>query len=191
MILTSLPVIFATTNEYKFQEAASVFSDFRLQISRGNFNASEIQSLQTKEIVKSKVIDAFVGIGRPLFVEHTSLKLEFANTFPNGFTSPFLKTIGEERLCEIFGSDGRNKAVAETHVAYCNGRTIHFFTGSMSGVISARPAGSDVGYSSFGWSRIFIPYGHSETLSQLDLEKKNKFSMRAKALRQLAEFLNK
>lgn len=191
MIPSSLPVIFATTNAFKFQEAIRIFSSSGISLSRADFHATEVQSLQTTDIVKSKVIDAFVAIGRPLFVEHTSLKLEFANSFPDGFTSPFLKSLGEERICEIFGAEGRNNVIAETQVAYCNGKSIHLFSGTMSGKISAKPCGLKEGHSGFGWSRIFIPNGHSDTLSQFDIAKKNSFSMRAKALKKLAEFLKK
>lgn len=191
MPLNSFPIVFATENDHKFVEARRILKGHNIRIRRSSFNSKEIQSLDTDEIVREKVISAFVSIGRPLIVEHTSLHLDYVNGFPSGFTAPFLTSLGDDRVCDLFGESGRNTVTAETKVAYCDGREIKIFAETMRGSIPLKPSGKKSGWAGFGWSRVFVPDGFANTLSELGISVKNKISMRAKALALFAKFLSR
>ncbi|HZZ99049.1 MAG TPA: RdgB/HAM1 family non-canonical purine NTP pyrophosphatase [Candidatus Saccharimonadia bacterium] len=59
------------------------------------------------------------------------------------------------------------------------------FFGEMHGKIAEEPRGED----GFGFDPIFIPDGYKKTNAQLGLKVKNKISHRAKAVKQLKEYL--
>jgi XTP/dITP diphosphohydrolase len=62
----------------------------------------------------------------------------------------------------------------------------HQFTGICKGKIIEQPKGEK----GFGYDPIFIPDGANITFAEMELDEKNKYSHRKKALVQLIEFLN-
>ncbi len=68
-----------------------------------------------------------------------------------------------------------------------DGRDYHQFYGQNVGSIAHEIRGSN----GFGFDVIFIPNGYTETFAQMSPEEKNKISRRAKALKNLEEFLSK
>ncbi|WP_019989289.1 RdgB/HAM1 family non-canonical purine NTP pyrophosphatase [Rudanella lutea] len=61
----------------------------------------------------------------------------------------------------------------------------HQFEGIVEGQIATEPHGSG----GFGYDPIFIPEGYEQTFGELGMDVKNTLSHRAKAVRQLVEFL--
>jgi XTP/dITP diphosphohydrolase len=183
------PLIFVTGNEHKFAEASAIGTDLGLALKHSPIRLFEIQEIDISAIVDRKAKDAYAQLGRALFVEHTSLHIEFANGFPAGLTRIFLKTLGDEKVCELFGAAGRNSAVGRTTIGYCDGRRVRQVEGELHGVIAQTPRGKLAGWEQFGWSRVFIPAGYEATLSELGMVEKNKFSMRRAALTKLAALL--
>jgi XTP/dITP diphosphohydrolase len=62
---------------------------------------------------------------------------------------------------------------------------VYSFEGRVDGTIATEPRGEG----GFGYDPVFIPEGFSETFAELGPEIKNRLSHRARATRQLAEFL--
>lgn len=184
-----MPLIFVTGNEHKFAEASAIALEHGLELIQVRDQLVEIQTASINAIVYRKAKDAYERLGRPLFVEHTSLHIEFANGFPGGLTSIFLATLGDDKVCELFGRPGRDAAFGQTTVGYCDGRRVHQFSGILKGRIIDAARGARKGWEQFGWSRIFIPEGYSTTLSELGMKEKNKFSMRRVAIIELVSFL--
>ncbi len=182
-------LIMVTGNEHKFSEARAIGRELGFEIEQARIRLMEVQTDDIAKIVDRKAKDAFARLGRPLFVEHTCLHIDFANGLPAGLTSIFLKTLGDDRVCELFGAPGRNRATGKTTIGYCDGRKVHQLDGELHGVIADKPRGALTGWEQFGWSRIFIPDGHSMTLSELGIAEKNSFSMRRTALTKLVAFL--
>ena len=175
-------LIFATTNSYKFLEASAIFAEFGYTLVEVPDKLVEIQTDSITEIVDRKAKDAFLRVGRPLFVEHTSLHIRYVNGFPGGLTSLILASFGDEKFCEVFGSPDRNEALGQTTIGYCNGRRVLQFAGQMEGRIATSPKGNLLGWEQFGWSRVFVPAGFTQTLSEIGVNAKNKFSMRREAI---------
>jgi XTP/dITP diphosphohydrolase len=64
-----------------------------------------------------------------------------------------------------------------------NGRQ-HFFEGKCEGRIPAEPRGSN----GFGFDPVFIPVGSSQTFGEMNLEEKNRYSHRNRAVTRLNEW---
>ncbi len=79
------------------------------------------------------------------------------------------------------------KARFRTVVTLVTEGRIHRFEGVLHGRIATERSG----HKGFGYDPIFIPDGYNCTLAELSMEEKNAISHRGKAMRALADFLNK
>jgi XTP/dITP diphosphohydrolase len=70
-------------------------------------------------------------------------------------------------------------------IALLKGQEIHLFEGIVRGTIINERRGEG----GFGYDPIFVPEGYEHTFAQLGSEIKNSISHRAKAVKQLADFL--
>ena len=61
----------------------------------------ELQTEDSKRLVKDKAIKAFKQVGRPLFVEHTGLYIDYMNGLPGGLTQIFWDNLQADKFCEI------------------------------------------------------------------------------------------
>ena len=102
--------------------------------------------------------------------------------FPGPYIDGFLKTFGNTGLVKLLDPYKSRKAIAQTTIIYYDkmGRS-HLFIGKVEGTIATKPRGTG-----FGWDPIFIPKGEKKTFGQMSLDEKNKYSMRAIALKKLA-----
>jgi len=166
---------FVTSNRNKFEEVKSVLTD----VEQLNIDLIEIQNLDSKEIIKQKILEALNHVKGEVIVEDTSLSLECLNGLPG----PFVKWFSNDLLVEISEKLGNNKAAAKTIVGYAkNKEDMYFFEGSIKGTI-VKPRGS----LNFGWDPIFMPEGHNLTFAEI--KEKNEISMRRIALNKLNNFI--
>jgi XTP/dITP diphosphohydrolase len=183
------PIYFSTENSHKFAEASAIADECGKTLLWAPAELHEIQSDDVSQIVDRKAKEAYSLIRRPVFVEHTSLHLNFLNGFPAGLTKHFLKYFGDEKICEMFGAPDRNVAEGKTTIGYCDGKTVTQFEGIIGGNISKIPGKIIDEWSTFGWNRVFIPIGYNSPLSEIGMKEKNRFSMRRKALEALFDTL--
>lgn len=144
----------------------------------------ELQTEDTKQLVKDKTMKAFKQVGRPLFVEHTGLYLNHLNGLPGGLTQVFWDTLKADRFAELFGTSPERGVTAKTIIGYTNAKQFFMFEGEVSGHISETPKGSR----DFQWDCIFVPKGFTETFAEMG-ERKNEISMRRIAMDKFAKFL--
>ena len=175
-----MKIRFMSGNEHKIREAQDILSTIGLQVVSVKTKINEIQSEDSKELVKDKVIKAFKQVGRPLFVEHTGLYVEHFHGLPGGLTQIFWDKLQADKFCEIFGNTPNVTAVAKTTIGYIDGKNIKIFEGEIEGKISDSPRGDRA----FQWDCVFIPEGYDKTFAELG-DKKNEISMRRKALDKL------
>ncbi|MBY5738157.1 non-canonical purine NTP pyrophosphatase [Rhizobium leguminosarum] len=185
------PIIFVSRNASKASEYLKIFSAHGMTSIQEPADLTEIQDPDADKIVREKAISAYRQIGRKLFVEHTSFEIEYLNGFPSGLTSHFIEMIGESKICDLFGSGGREAACGVTRIGYCDGKRIHVFKGLLKGRVSDRPSGGTDPWSSFGWNRIFIPDGFDKTLADIGIDVKNEISMRKRAASELIDHLRR
>jgi XTP/dITP diphosphohydrolase len=180
-----MDIRFISGNKFKISEAQEIMSKININIVPVNLKIEEIQTEDTKRLVKDKVLKAFKLIGRPLFVEHTGLYLEHLNGFPGGLTQIFWDTLQADKFSELFGNTFNTKTIARTVIGYCDGYNIHYFDGEVLGRISSKPEGDR----SFQWDCVFVPDSYDKTFSDLG-PIKNEISMRKIALDKFAKYLN-
>jgi XTP/dITP diphosphohydrolase len=182
--MTHLDIRFISSNPYKLEEFQQLMSGFGFDIEILNLKIYEIQTEEIKKLVEDKAIQAFTQIGRPLVIEHTGLSLRVINGLPGGLTQMFWDRLEGDRFSKLFGKPPDNQAIATTQLAYCDGRQIHKFEGSIEGTISDSPRGDR----HFQWDTVFIPDGHCSTFAEMGT-KKNDISMRRRAIEKFVEFL--
>ena len=172
---------FITGNKNKFQEVKSILPI----VERLDIKLPEIQSNDSKDIIKAKLIEALNHKKGNFIVEDTSLYLDCMNGLPGPLVKWFLKTIGNDGLFNITDKLGNDKAEAKTIIGYvCGTGKVQFFEGIVKGrIVSPR------GETNFGWDPIFQPEGFSKSFAQMSREEKNSISMRRIALKKLKKFL--
>jgi len=179
---------FITCNTNKFNEIKSYIPNLeQLCVEK----SIEVQSLESKYIIREKLFDAKDKSGINdgiLIVEDTGLYLKALNNFPGPLIKFLLKSVKSVGIYELCKALNNYEAYAKTIFGLFNNATreIKYFEGIVKGVIS-EPKGEN----GFGWDPIFIPDGSQKTFAEIEtIEEKNKFSMRTIALNKLLEKLN-
>ena len=175
---------FVSRNAHKIAEAKRILEAAHVEILGTEFPIEELQTKDTRNLVKDKALKAFRIYAGPLLVEHTGLYMKQLNDLPGGLTQIFWDALQAERFCELFGHDKDNSVEAKTVLCYVDGFKCHFFEGSITGKIADVPRGSR----DFQWDCIFIPNGETQTFAEMG-DKKNDISMRRRALDEFVKIL--
>jgi inosine triphosphate pyrophosphatase len=176
-----MPIIFITSSDHKFAEIKAVVPE----LERLDMDLPEIQEIDAKAIIRSKLMEALAHRSGEFIVEDTSLYLDCLNGLPGPLIKWFMKTIGKEGLWAIADNFGVYGAEARTTIGYARSHEeIFYFEGVRRGRIVA-PRGQ----SNFGWDPIFQPDGSDKTQAEMTQEEKNRISMRGEAARKLRDFL--
>jgi inosine triphosphate pyrophosphatase len=174
-------IYFITGNKNKIKEVREIIPE----IEQLEIDLPEIQEIDPKKIIEAKLKEAFKYKRGEFIVEDTSLFFDDFNGLPGPLIKWFLKTLGLDRLVELAGQRGNNKAEARAVIGYAkNKKEIYFFEGSVKGKI-VKPKGE----TEFGWDPIFLPDGYGKTFAQMKREEKNKISHRRQAIDKLKNFL--
>ena len=174
-------ITFITGNQNKADYLAKFLY---IPLHHRKIDLDEIQSLSLSEIVEHKVRQAYSIIKKPVLVEDTSLEFAALGTLPGPFIKFFIEQMPLENICEIIGG-GSRAATARSTFGYYDGATLQLIEGSMNGSIAFSPAGSG----GYGWDKIFIPEGFSETQAQLSPEDYEANYTKIKAFEELKDFL--
>lgn len=176
-----MELYFITGNKNKFSEANSVI----LYLKQLDINLPEIQDIDARKIIHSKLIEALNHRKSDLVVEDTSLYMNCLNGLPGPLIKWFLETIGNQGLYNIAKSLGNTSATAKTIIGYAKSpEEIYFFEGAIEGEI-VQPRGN----TNFGWDPIFKPKNFDQTFAEMSQQEKNKISMRKIAFSRLRKFL--
>jgi len=191
-------ILYATTNDFKREEIAQIFSSCELEnISGKPVHAGEAFEVQFTDIhtdeplernletmVRHKVKSAYSRLLAPCIVEHAGLILEGYEdqNFPGGLTQPMWDALGAKKFVRTLNWAG-NKVVARAVVGYCDGHRIRVFSGETSGLLSEEPKGKR----DFYWDPVFCPEGaagltYAELADQKGLQEKIKLSQSTKAI---------
>lgn len=179
-----LEIRFLSGNQFKIEEASHILKNAGVSVVPVNVKVEELQTKDTSRLVKDKALKAFEKIGRPLFVEHTGLYIDYMNGLPGGLTQIFWDTLKADKFAQLFGKVKENTLVAKTVIGFLDGKQFYLFEGSVNGSVPPEPRGNR----DFQWDCVFVPDGESETFAEMK-ERKNEISMRRKALDEFATFL--
>jgi len=181
-----MDLIFITGNEGKLKEAREILGN-HFQVANNGIDIEEIQEIDGTKVVIKKAQDAFNIIRQPLIVEDTSLYIVSWRGLPGALIRWFLKTVDNEGILEMLKGVKNRKAIAQTAIAYHDGKNIRIFESTINGSISDKAVGTN----GFGWDKIFIPDGSAKTQAEMTSEEKNKISSRKKAFEKLRDYLLK
>lgn len=187
-------LIFATNNLHKLSEIQSLIGD--------NFTIKSLQqigctedipetapTLEGNALLKAQYV--FNRYGKNCFADDTGLEIEALDGRPGVFSARYA-TDGhdfeaniDKVLKELTEAENR-KARFRTVVALIIDGSVYYFEGIVNGEIIAERKG----IKGFGYDPVFLPEGYDLTFAEMPLAEKNKISHRARAVKQLIDFLN-
>ncbi len=173
---------FITGNEGKFKEAKAVL-DGAVELEQLDIDLSEIQSLDSHEVIQEKLKEASKMQKGSFIIEDVSVEIKCLNGFPGPLIKWFWKSLGNEGIAELVERYENREVEAKAIVGYLS-EEVKYFEASIQGKI-VKPRGEN----GWGWDPIFEVDGTSKTLAELTDDEKNEVSMRKKAFEKLREYL--
>lgn len=188
-----MKLIFASNNQHKLEEIRSVIENkFEiLSLKEAGIEIDIPEPYDTlEENASEKARTIFQLTGQNCFSEDTGLEVYSLNGAPGvqsaryaGEEKSFDKNI-EKLLFELKDKPDRNARFRAVISLIMDGKETQF-EGISEGVILDEKRGT----LGFGYDPVFLPEGSDKTFSELDLDKKNKFSHRRKAAEKMVAFL--
>lgn len=188
-------LIFATNNQHKVDEVRAVlgnlFNIVTLKEAGIDIDIPEpYDTLEENAAQKSKTI--FTLTGQNCFSEDTGLEAGALNGEPGvksaryaGEGRNFNDNI-EKLLYKLKDAHDRSARFRTVISLILDGKT-YFFEGICTGQIIT----NRIGIHGFGYDPVFVPDGSNKTFAEMDMEEKNIFSHRKKAMEKLIRFLIK
>ena len=186
-------IIFATNNANKVTEVRSILKDeFEiLSLTEAGINIDIPEPFDTlEENAREKARVIYKLSETDCFSEDTGLEVETLNGEPGVKSARYA---GEIRSFEdnidklLMNLEGKGNRTAQFRTIICiiiNGKE-NIFEGICKGTIIAERRGD----SGFGYDSVFIPEGADKTFAEMQLEEKNQYSHRKKAMNKLIVFL--
>lgn len=185
--------IFATNNAHKVQEIRNRAEEFINIISLQEAGIHEtipepFETLKENASAKSQFI--YERLHNNCFSEDTGLFVETLDGEPGVHSARYAGEDAndsanvEKLIRKMFGKENRQASFTTIISLIMEGKE-YFFEGKCTGRI-VEIANGDMG---FGYDPVFIPDGSEKTFGEMNMDEKNKFSHRRKAVDQLLEFL--
>jgi len=114
----SYNVLFASSNIHKYEEAKKILDKFGIKLEFFQTDLMEIQSDSLSEIALKKVLDAYDKCNKPVIVEDDGLFIDSLSGFPGPFSSYVFKTIGNNGILKLIGSN--RSAQFRAVIAFCD-----------------------------------------------------------------------
>jgi len=183
-------IAFVSGNEHKLREAQAILDlecfPWSLElISDVDFH--EIQATQL-EVAINKCKQAQKLVDGPVIVEDTSLVLNSLGGMPGVYIKDFWESIGNVGMIKLLDSFEDRSAYVQCTLCFArdSSASVKTFVGQTFGAITKEERGD----LNFGWDAIFQPINCDHTFGEMTLDKKNMYSHRAKAFKQLQTYLN-
>jgi XTP/dITP diphosphohydrolase len=193
-MITPVELLFATSNINKTSEIRSALPQgFTLRslsdLSRSFPDVDEpFESLEENAIHKARTYAEMTGMN--CFSEDTGLEVFSLQGEPGVRSARYAGEPGDAQkniqklLSNLIQSSDR-KAQFRTVIALIMNEDVYRFEGICKGSIIYEQKGQN----GFGYDSVFIPDGSLYTFAEMNVEEKNRFSHRKKALGKMIEFL--
>ena len=189
-----MTLIFATNNKHKIEEIRSVlphvYSIITLKEAGIDIDIPEPHETLEKN-AEEKAATIYELSHTNCFSEDTGLEVYSLNNEPGvksaryaGEKKSFQKNI-DKLLSNLRKKEQRSARFRTVICLIDNGKTF-FFEGICEGEIVKKQRGEG----GFGYDSVFVPKGAYKTFAEMDLNEKNRFSHRSKAVDKLVAFLN-
>lgn len=174
-------LVYVTGNPDKAKQTACYC---RIPLRHIQFDLTEIQSLDSKEIIEHKAKQAYQHVRSPVLVEDTSLTFISMGRLPGTLIKWFLEELGTSGLCRLLDNYKDRSAIAKATYGLYDGTRLKIFEGSVKGKIAEVPRGI-----AWGWNPIFIPDRETKTWGEMDEEERRRTSIRKIALKKLEKYV--
>lgn len=186
-------IILATANKGKLKEYENLLKPLKYEVfSLFDFpDLTIIESGTTFEenaLLKAKTLRKRTS--EIILADDSGLEVAALNKLPGVYSKRFSKEgtddANNHKLLEVMQTKTDRSARFVTVIVLLDkDNQEHYFKGILEGYIHTTMEGTN----GFGYDPLFIPAGYHQTLAELDLSIKNKISHRAKALKQVLEYL--
>ena len=193
-------MIAATQNKGKLKELRQITEKYGQQlVSMAEAGLGDLDIEETGETfaensyIKAHTVAQMTG--RPCIADDSGLCVDALDGAPG---------IHSARYSGVHGDDqaNRTKLLADLKDVPWEQRTAHFTccitlcwpdgkTLVAEGICPGRIAFEERGEGGFGYDKVFVPEGHTESFAQLGVDVKNKIGHRARALARLEELLDR
>lgn len=175
---------FTTSNLEKAEEAKHVLNPRGFEVVVLQAHIAEPLSINLDDVVTAKAIEAYRRIRVPTYVEHGGLYITSLNGLP-GCLSKVVFDALRGKLCDMILPGESRETIARSVIAYCDGKRVHLFDGTISGQIAQSPRGSRVYY----YDPIFVPSGHTKTYAEMTIDEKTAISHVRLAYEKFGDYL--
>lgn len=184
-------IVFATNNAHKLEEVAAILGDgFEVLSLREIGCDTDIPETSDTFAGNAMQKASFVKehYGYDCFADDSGLEVDILDGAPGVYSARYSGGGSEANMDKLLlNLTGKSERGAQfrTVVALLIGKESHLFEGIVRGTIIEERRGEG----GFGYDPIFVPEGYEQTFAELGSEVKNNISHRAKAVKQLAEYL--
>ena len=194
MVQTKNRLVFATNNRHKLSEVTHIVSDDFQIVSLSDIHCLEdipetADTLEGNALIKARYVKDHYGYD--CFADDTGLEVEALDGAPGVYSARYAGPAHDsqanmQKLLQQMQEITNRKARFRTVIALIQGEKEYLFEGIINGNITESPRGAN----GFGYDPVFMPDGYTETFAELNETAKNAISHRARAVHQLAKFLN-
>lgn len=191
------PLIFATNNLHKVGEVQNILAGSGMRVlSLDEAGFKGIQLAETGDTLVANAIEKALQLHHLIeadcFAEDAGLEVDALDGAPGVYTHRFAgehatAAMNNEKLIRTLQGKPDRTARFRTFIALIYRNAVYLFEGVVEGKIAETPSGSG----GFGYDPIFIPDGYTQSFAELPPAVKHTLSHRAKAVRQMQQFLEK
>ena len=182
-----MPLLFVSTNDFKFDEISKILSGYGVRIEHKKIELDEPDLQTLEEVALAKARHAFGLLKKPLLVEDTGVFFDALPNFPGTKAKRAWLELGYEGLFKKLEGGDRSAHFKSVICLMNSPEDSMFFAGELRGKILNKvvlPNANRLPY-----EKIFVPDGASKALVEFSVDEKNSFSHRAIATRKLGEYL--
>jgi len=184
---------FATNNQHKLEEVRALlpagYPLLSLEDIGCNFDLPETQNtLEGNAHQKASYVKEHYQMD--CFADDTGLQVDSLDGAPGVYSARYAGPEKSDqanctKLLQELKEKNQRQAKFRTVICLIRENNIHYFEGTISGVIVEKPVGTQ----GFGYDPVFRPKGDSRTFAQMSSQQKNTLSHRGQAIRKLVHFL--
>ncbi|MEH6706167.1 non-canonical purine NTP diphosphatase [Galbibacter orientalis] len=188
-----MKLVFATHNLNKLKEVKSILPDYIELLSLEDIGCTEEIEENGDTIEENAAIKAnyvFDNYNLNCFADDTGLEVESLDNAPGVYSARYAgpqknSDDNMDKLLQELAEKDNRAARFKTVIALRTDQEKIIFNGIVNGVITTEKKGDN----GFGYDPIFQPEGTTKTFAEFSSEEKNKVSHRAKAMKQLIDYL--
>jgi XTP/dITP diphosphohydrolase len=182
-----------TSNEGKFREMVRMLKPLGHEVVKEDIPYPEIQADTLWDVVQFGIQwlldnDKRSWLDDPdhgFIIDDSGIFIKPLKDFPGVYSKFVFYSIGTNGILHLLQNSEHRDAVFKTSLMFHTHGRNHYFEGTSNGTISVDERGTN----GFGYDPIFIPNGSDKTFAEMDIDEKNAYSHRGKAMEQFIDFL--